>query len=330
VVGGDNFNFINILKDLTCRRDNGIRVALVVCKYSDSPERSVVVRILFATDGSPEADKAKEFLGFFPLPSGSELIIISVVSEESRGEEAKDKPPEELDVAQEAADRAAYHLAKAGISTECLVTCGHPADVICRVAEEKNVELVVVGSRGRSSLARFFLGSISQRVAKHAPASVLVVKPPTKSVERILIGVDGSEDSRKAAEFLKRFPFPPSATVYVAHVVHVLSPSFGEHKGYYETAELGGELEQLRKAAEVDGKKILEGAAESLKGAFKVEKLVSAGPPARRLLELVDEMDADILVVGSRGLTGVERFLMGSVSLQSCHHAHCSVLVVRE
>jgi nucleotide-binding universal stress UspA family protein len=202
--------------------------------------------------------------------------------------------------------------------------------VICRIAEEKDVDLVVVGSRGRSSLARFFLGSVLQRVVKHAPAPVLVVKPPAKAIERILIGVDGSEDSRKATEFLKRFPFPPSATVYVAHVVHVLSPSFGDNKGYYETAELGGELEQLRKAAEVDGKKILELAAESLKGSFKVEVLVTAGPPARRLVELIGEIDADILVVGSRGLTGVERFLMGSVSLQSCHHAPCSVLVVRD
>ena len=200
------------------------------------------MRILFATDGSPEADRAKEFLGFLPLPSGSELIIISVVSqaEESLGEEAKDEPPKELGAAKDTADQAAYHLAKAGVSTECLVTCGHPADMICRVAEEKDVELVVVGPRGRSSLARFFLGSVSQSVAKHAPAPVLVVKPPAKSIERILIGVDGSEDSRKAAVFLKRFPFQPSAVVHVAHVVHVLSPSFGEHKGYYETAELDG------------------------------------------------------------------------------------------
>jgi nucleotide-binding universal stress UspA family protein len=113
-------------------------------------------------------------------------------------------------------------------------------------------------------------------------------------------------------------------------VVHVLSPSFGEHRGYYETAELGNEIEQLRKAAEVDGKKILEGAADSLRGTVKIEALLTAGPPARRLVEIAGEIDADLLVVGSRGLTGVERFLMGSVSLQSCHHAHCSVLVVRD
>jgi nucleotide-binding universal stress UspA family protein len=286
------------------------------------------VRILFATDGSPEADRAKELLASLPLPSGSELIIMSVVPQVEGGHR-KDRP-DELETAQKTADKAAYHLAKAGVCTECVVTCGHPADMICWVAEENDVELVVMGSRGRSSLARFLLGSVSQRVAGHASSPVLIVKPPSRSFEKVLIGVDGSEDSRRALRFLKPFPLPSSATIVVAHVVHVQSPSFGEQKGYYETAELGGELEQLRNAAEVDGKKILDGAVESLKGTVRVETLLTAGPPARRLVELAREVDADLLVVGSRGLTGVERFLMGSVSLQSCHHAPCSVLVVRE
>jgi nucleotide-binding universal stress UspA family protein len=288
------------------------------------------VKILFATDGSPEADTAKELLVSLPLPSGSELIIMSVVSQAEEGpREVEGGPSNGLSTAQTVADQAAYHLAKAGVSTECVVSCGHPADRICRVAEEKDTQLVVVGSRGRSSLARFFLGSVSQRVAKHAPASVLIVKPPVKPIVKVLVGVDGSEDSREAVKFLKNFPFPPEATVCIAHVVHVPSPAFGEHKGYYETAELGGELERLRTAAEVDGKKILEEAAEFLDG-FEVETLVTAGPPARRLVELAGEMDVTLLVVGSRGLTGVERFLMGSVSLQVCHHAPCSVLVVRD
>jgi nucleotide-binding universal stress UspA family protein len=289
------------------------------------------VRILFATDGSPEADAAKELLVFLPLPSGSELIIMSVVSQTEEGPREGEEATRTngLGAAQAIAEQAAYHLAKAGVCTECVVTCGHPADRICRLAEEKDVQLVVVGSRGRSSLARFFLGSVSQRVAKHAPAPVLIVKPPVKPIEKVLIGVDGSEDSREAVKFLKDFPLLPEATVCIAHVVHVPSPAFGEQKGYYETAELGGELERLRMAAEVDGKKILEEAAEFIED-IEVETLVTVGPPARRLVELAGEKDVTLLVVGSRGLTGVERFLMGSVSLQVCHHAPCSVLVVRD
>jgi nucleotide-binding universal stress UspA family protein len=290
------------------------------------------VKILFATDSSPEADKAKELLGSLPLAPGSELIVMSVApqGESSPSEVDKEAPPEELGAAQETADGAAYYLAKAGVSTECMVTCGHPADRICQAAEEKGADLVVVGSRGRSSLARFFLGSVSENVAKHAPGHVLIVKPPAESIERVLIGVDGSEDSRRAVAFFKRFPLPRDVTVYIVHVVHVPSPAFGDHKGYYETAELGGELERLRSAAEVDGKKILEEAAESIRSTLRVETLVTAGSPARRLVDLAGEMEVDLLVVGNRGLSKVERFLMGSVSLQVCLHAPCSVLIVRE
>jgi nucleotide-binding universal stress UspA family protein len=156
----------------------------------------------------------------------------------------------------------------------------------------------------------------------------MIVKPPANPIVKVLVGVDGSEDSRAAVKFLRRFPLPPEVSVCMAHVVHVPSPAFGEHKGYYETAELGGELERLKTAAEVDGKKILDEAAKLLEGVH-VETVVTAGPPAQRLVDLAGEKGVSLLVVGSRGLTGVERFLMGSVSLQICHQAPSTVLVVR-
>jgi nucleotide-binding universal stress UspA family protein len=246
------------------------------------------------------------------------------------GEQAEEVSLDEFREAREVVERSAYRLAKAGIATECLVVGGHPADVICRIAEEKEIDLVVLGCRGRSALVRFFLGSVSQRVAKHASGPTLLVKPPGEPIEDVLVGVDGSEDSKLAVEFLKKFPLPHETRVTAVHVVHVPPPAFGDARGYYETAELGGELERLRTAAEVEGKKILEEAFESLRGSYKVETVVTAGPPARRLIELARQRRANLVVVGCRGLTGVERFLMGSVSLQVCHHAPCSVLVVRE
>jgi nucleotide-binding universal stress UspA family protein len=144
------------------------------------------------------------------------------------------------------------------------------------------------------------------------------------------VGVDGSEDSRRALKYLKQFPFSSEVVVTAVHVVHLPSPAFGDVKGYYETAELGGELERLQVASEVVGKKILEEATASMKGVFNLQTLVTAGPPARKLVDLAAETNADLILVGSRGLSGVERFIMGSVSLQVCLDAPCSVLIVRE
>lgn len=295
------------------------------------------MKILFATDGSPEADRAKDFVGSLPLAPGSDIIVVSVLArkqpenvEPEARVEGSDERPSEIRTAKDIADRAAYHLARAGVCTASEVISGHPAESVCRVAEERGVDVVVVGSRGRSALARFLLGSVSYRVAKHAASPVLIVKPPAKPIERVLIGVDGSEDSRRAVAFLKRHPISAESSITVAHVIHVPSPAFGTGKGYYETAELGGELGKLRDAAEVEGKRILEEVSGTLRGFHKVDTVVTAGVPAQRLIDLARETTADLLVVGSRGLTGVERFLMGSVSLRVCQHAPCSVLVVRE
>lgn len=297
---------------------------------SSASGKAFAVKILFATDGSAEADHAREILGSLPLASGSELLVLSVVSSrESARPEGEQGSSVALEKAQSAADAAAYHLAKAGVSTECHVMGGHPADRICKFAEDYGIELAVLGSRGRSSLVRFFMGSVSYQVAKHARCPVLIVKPGTQSMDRVLLGVDGSEDSRLAVRFLKQFPFPPGCLVTAAHVVHVPAPAYDTARGYYETVELGGEPDRLKAATQVEGKRILEESCASLKGFFQVQTVITAGPPARRLVELAGETQTDLLVVGSRGLTDVERFLMGSVSLQVCIHAPCSVLIVR-
>ena len=294
------------------------------------------MKILFATDDSTEAQCAKEYLGSLPLAPGSELLIVSAVPQrevlEPAGEVEEETwtTPAELRSARSIVDRTAYYLAKPGVSTECLVVRGNPADMICRVAEERKVALVIAGSRGRSGLARFLLGSVSYRVTKHAPCPVLVVKPSARPVQRVLLGVDGSKDSGQAVSYLKRFPLLADSKIIAVHVVHLPSPTFSGARGYYETAKLSGELERLRNAAEAEGRGILDDAAKALGKTSQVESMLTTGPPARRLVELAGELNADMVVVGSRGLTGADRFLMGSVSLQVCQHAPCSVLVVRE
>lgn len=286
------------------------------------------MKVLFATDDSAEAHSAKELLSLLPLPPGSELLVASVVPARDRtegGTSMQSWTPQEV---QETAERAAYYLAKPGVSTECLVTDGDPADVICRLAEERAVDMVVVGSRGHSAMTRFLLGSVSYRVIRHAPSPVLSVKPLDRPIQKALIGIDGSADSRLAVEFLRRLPLPAETTVTAVHVVHVPVPTFGIARGH-ETGGLAEEVEKLRTVAKVDGDKVLQEAADLLSSHYSVDALVAEGPPAKTLVDLAESMSVDLLIVGRRGLTGEERFLLGSVSLQVCQHAPNSVLVVR-
>jgi nucleotide-binding universal stress UspA family protein len=75
-----------------------------------------------------------------------------------------------------ARDRLAAALGQAGIAGEMFVVSGSPADVIVDVAREIQAEVIVVGTAGRTGLRRVVLGSVAERVVRHAPTSVLVVR----------------------------------------------------------------------------------------------------------------------------------------------------------
>ena len=79
---------------------------------------------------------------------------------------------------EELAARAERELREAGFAAHALVTQGDPRDVLVRAAEAERADLVVVGSHGRSGLAKLLMGSVANHVVTHAPCSVLVVKMP--------------------------------------------------------------------------------------------------------------------------------------------------------
>ena len=80
------------------------------------------------------------------------------------------------EVAEGVLARAARELEAEGVEVEMHAREGDPADVIIRVAEETDAELIVVGSRGLTGLQRFLLGSVSSKLSQHAPTSLMVVR----------------------------------------------------------------------------------------------------------------------------------------------------------
>jgi len=294
------------------------------------------MKVLFATDDSKYSLDAQALIGSLPLPSPTELLVLSVVPfphmvTPGLGRDGELRPaqpsPEDVRAAETAATKASHTLARAGVATEVLVRTGSPADVICSVAEERKVDLVVVGTHGRSAMGRFLLGSVSSQVLNHAAAPVLIARQFARPIGSVLVGVDGSEHAQRAVRYLSDFPLPPDAKVTLASVVYVPPPFSGAAAGYYETEELARALEATRRAAEADAERSLSAAADVLGKKFAVEKRLLVGPPARTLLEVA--AGADLLVLGSRGVSTIERWITGSVSLHVSHHAKTSVLVVR-
>ena len=123
------------------------------------------MRILYATDGSRGALDAAHLLASLPLATEDQLMVLAVVPEY-----------------EDAEGRAALASAREAL-THCTANLtlhmrrGDPAEAILRVAEDQAADLIVVGSRGLSTVARFFLGSVAERVARHALCPVLLVRP---------------------------------------------------------------------------------------------------------------------------------------------------------
>jgi nucleotide-binding universal stress UspA family protein len=142
---------------------------------------------------------------------------------------------------------------------------------------------------------------------------------------KILLAIDGSEFSRAALESVIARPWPPGTEVKVLNVVEPPSLLMGREMGGYDP-----EFEVVWKALRSQAKSLVEKTAEKLREAkFNVSTELVEGDPKSQIIDIAHEWRADMIVLGSHGRTGINRFLMGSVSQGVVRHAHCSVEIIR-
>jgi nucleotide-binding universal stress UspA family protein len=177
--------------------------------------------------------------------------------------------------------------------------------------------LLVVGSQGLDALDRFMLGSVSTNLIHHAACPVLVVKGEASPLRRMILATDGSDASAKALKFVLAKLRPDGSTgkggrapihVCVLHVMPLI----------------------MYPGLEAASKKLLEQSVQKLiKAGFTAEPLCYLGNPAEEIMKTASQQQADLIVMGAKGLSAVARFLIGSVSTRVVQHANCAVLVIR-
>jgi nucleotide-binding universal stress UspA family protein len=139
---------------------------------------------------------------------------------------------------------------------------------------------------------------------------------------KVLMGID---DSKYAAEIARAFVAQFRAQNTDVLVLHVLQPL-----GLMAPPEMAmgyaPELEEMKKPAQ----ELVERVAKQLRGAgFKAEIAVEVGDVRERILDSATEWRADLIVLGSHGTRGIQRFLLGSVAEFVARHAKCSVQIIR-
>jgi nucleotide-binding universal stress UspA family protein len=134
------------------------------------------VKILVAYDGSEPAKLALDRTAEIARLENAEVSVISVAPVLRSGRAGGVDPTSDLHEHRRELDEAVRRLAAAGISAQAVEGVGDPADAIIRLAEQDGTNLVVVGSRGLSGVERFLMGSVSMRVAQHAPCNVYIAR----------------------------------------------------------------------------------------------------------------------------------------------------------
>ena len=200
-------------------------------------------------------------------------------------------------------DQAVSALKRAAESRpgmESMLLKGRDVPALLAAISNLQADLVCVGSHGGSRAAGILFGSVASAMSHHAPCSVLIAREPPASEfpGTILHANDGSPESLRAARVAGELAARHDATVVTVNV------------------------------SEEGAKDVAEQAVVIIERSGREPRIVAEhGSPHRRLVEVADEVRAGLVVMGSRGQTGVAA--LGSVSERVSHRAPCSVLIVR-
>lgn len=222
-------------------------------------------------------------------------------------------------------DRVKAITGRAANDFDIRIESGAADAAILRIAEEVQATLVVTASRGLSGIARLLLGSVAERIVRYAHCSVFIARPHEKT-QKILVATDLSELSRSAVMQAAGLAQKNAAELHILYCLDVMpSPAMGL------TVPFGGVpiipppelVEQMRTGAKAG--------LDELVGqlGIKAQTRVVEGEAASTIVRTAESINADLLVVGTHGRTGLARIALGSVTEKVVRAAKSSVLVVR-
>jgi len=292
------------------------------------------MNVLVATDGSKYGQWALNWVAKLPLVEPAKVLALHVLDNARLRLPFRTKLETQRVEARSARtiEKVTQQLALLKLTGTVRKEQGAVAPTILKRAPKRG-GLLVVGSQGLDVLDRFTLGSVSTKLIQHATCPVLVVKSEAAPLRRIILATDGSSGSAKALEFVLRTFRPDRPTdkgrlapIYVS-VIQVIA------RRPLAPLEVGTTIPWIkyRRLKEKEtGRRLVEQSAQKLiEAGFRAETLCPLGNPADKIMKVAAQQHADLIVMGAKGLSGVDRFLLGSVSTRVVQHANCAVLVVR-
>ncbi|WP_306060962.1 universal stress protein [Natronococcus wangiae] len=274
-------------------------------------------KILIATDGSDVAmTAANQGLAIAEMfDTTVHVLSVADVHEISRWETVQKhlRTERRRDV-----DAIASIAADRNLTVERVVRDGRPHHEILAYAEENDVDLLVLGTHGRTGICRWMLGSITTNVVRESPRPVLTVGETTKHVPRrfneILVATDGRPGTAAAVDHAIALADAYGATVHALYVVdNTLS-------------RLPAVLEEFERIGTKTTTNLKIRATEC---GVDVVRAVERGEPHRAIVGYAVDHAADLIVIGTEGRSGLDRLAFGSVAQRIVSTSPVPVLTVR-
>ena len=281
--------------------------------------------ILVPVDDSRSCFHAKKFASLIASKFKSKVTAVHVTTHECMHPELKAQyrlPPAILHRIEEVYLKSGKKILRKtedlfrenGIEVESrLITCEDPAESVIELVKDEGYDLIVIGNRAGHQSERYALGSVTEKIARHAECSVFIVKKKAL-LEKILVAHDGSKHADSALEYAVQLAKKYRVNLALLHVeddnlIRVGGPDVLDCLGTV-------------------GECILENASKKIQG-VAFGKFLKYGSPAETIIKMAQKGNVNLIVVGSRGLSSVKRFLLGSVSDDISMHSRSSVLIVR-
>jgi len=294
-------------------------------------------RILFATDGSQGSAMAEGYACVLAQSWGASLTVMSVLEFPPGMDPDYAVNRLYLDgLMKEATEKLTELKARAvdlGISVESHLATGIPSEEVLAVARTQGVELIVVGTRGKTGLEHILLGSTAERIIRRAPCPVLAVpmekqnadessstEKPSTALKRMLVPVDFSDCSLDALEYGALVAQRSNASLKLLHVLEPVS---------YGLDFTLPHIAQRESSKTAITKRLSDLASTLASVGLATDFLIAGGLPADSILDTARAQSVDVIVMGTHGRRGLSHALFGSVAESVLRRSSCPVLTVR-
>jgi len=298
------------------------------------------IKILYANDGSEHAQAALELIVNLQMPPEAEIHNVGVLIPRESSNHA---------VLERVLEVSENKLKQNNITVNTNIILGYPQEILIEYSNQINADLIIIGAKGLRSTLGILLGGVAQQIIEYATRPVLVVRAPYHRFDTIAIVTDGSIYSNQAVNFItgsvadpsasgcQMFPLPEDVEIKVVHVL----PPVPSPELITRSWPMGTEIipiyepdtpaeEEWIGQHKPKGERILEQATEQLMRCdFSAEPVLLWGDAATEIIDYTRSHEINLIIAGSRGLSQMRGWFLGSVSRKLVHYSDSSVLIVK-